>query len=104
MKRGKATVVPIRVIVPIVGLWLLLSPGRPIANAEYHRGQVYAQAGGGLLVLLAAFPYRAPRDGRDRRDAPEDLWRRPWHRLRPRAGRGRGARRPEPGSVRFSGP
>jgi hypothetical protein len=63
----------VKVALLFVGLWLLLKPERPGPNAAYHRGQVIAKAGGALLLVLAAIPYRAPGDSDVPQDGAEDL-------------------------------
>ena len=73
MISGRAVVVLIKVGLLIAGLWMLLGPERPALNAAFHEGQMFARAAGGLLLILAAIPYRAPRDRRGQEETTEDL-------------------------------
>ncbi len=57
----------------ITGLWMLLRPERPAPNAAFHEGQIFARAAGGLLLILAAIPYRGPRGRRCQEKTAEDL-------------------------------
>ncbi len=73
MISSRGVVALIKVGLLIAGLWMLLRPERPALNAAFHEGQMFARAAGGLLLILAAIPYRGPRDHRGQEGTTEDL-------------------------------
>ena len=73
MTTRRVLILVVRVALLLVGLRLLLGPEREAPNAAFHQGQVLARAIGGLIAVLAVFPFGSPRDRKKTQSVPEEL-------------------------------
>jgi hypothetical protein len=63
MSRGRVVIVAVKLSLLVAGLWVLFRPESPAPNTAFHEGQLFARAFGGLLLVLAAIPFRGPPRG-----------------------------------------
>jgi hypothetical protein len=72
MSKSRVVVV-IKVALLVAGLKMLVGTERPLANSAQHEGQVWFKGIGGFLLVLAAIPFRLPRESQKPVSDAEEL-------------------------------